>query len=519
MTLLPDDHAPSHLRATRLFCSIVCGVSMSMWAATASTQTLQRPPGVLPGVAPDTPGARAARGLETVTPRIDTAWPVNPGWLQSRSGCPPITNMRLHMRGKSDFLHLLQGQTALVLEGPFLDRVSDLRIAGVVPTILHRGNAKEACPHRALSEETGLLVVTFTLPQTTSAVDSMLDTYGVVGTRSGLGRPAACAINPALCQRHRLDRLPVKLEPMPQLQTIVPDAVTTAGNGSLDRTVELRGTHLSNAVVHWSSPPPCTTPCVAVVSRSFNSMNLRLRLDASNALQPGQVLPTTLRIGVPMIRDGQIQDIFRQDTIEGHLQTYIAESSIDIVRGRPAPPPPPPPPPPRSGGGQPPNLLPQRLSTGALLRRINGPNGPVRLPDTFCAGIPLLQSRIVPVPPLVWGVSVVNGPASNVRVELRNLETNAVLSSFVSGQLEVNGTAETRQNYGGRPTQVEAFHLGDHVRADFPEYQGVPGCYLHGANALSLPLDPPVGRLGIVVDPADQIEEGGNGEADNTLAF
>lgn len=179
-------------------------------------------------------------------------------------------------------------------------------------------------------------------------------------------------------------------------------------------------------------------------------------------------------------------------------------------------------PPSRASGGSStaqPNLLPQRASTAPLLRKINGIGGPIRVFDTFCNGVPLLNPTTVAVPPLVWGVSSANAAASGVRVELRNRATGAVLSSFVTGPLQSNGAAETRQNYPGRPASVQVIHLGKHVRADFPEFEGVPGCYLHGTAALSLTLDPPDGQLQIVVDPANAIDEGTNGEADNQLAF
>lgn len=166
-----------------------------------------------------------------------------------------------------------------------------------------------------------------------------------------------------------------------------------------------------------------------------------------------------------------------------------------------------------------PNVLPQLASTTSLLRKINGVGGPIRVADTFCSGVPLFNVGTVAVPPLVWGASATTAAASGVRVELRNLQSGATLSSFVSGSLPANGATETRQNYAGRPTQVQVIHLGPHVRADFPDYEGVPGCYLHGSAALSLTLDPPAGQLQIVVDPANTIEEGANGEADNALAF
>jgi hypothetical protein len=169
-----------------------------------------------------------------------------------------------------------------------------------------------------------------------------------------------------------------------------------------------------------------------------------------------------------------------------------------------------------SGGAQP-NLLPQLVSTAPLLRRINV-SGPIQVASTFCTGVPLTKPTAVAVPPLVWGVSSVQHPASGVRVELRNRQTGAVLSSFVSGPLQANGAAETRVNYPGRPAQVQVINYVPSKADGFPEFGGVAGCYISGPAA-SQTLDPPLGQLQIVVDPANAIAEGSNGEADNELAF
>lgn len=177
-------------------------------------------------------------------------------------------------------------------------------------------------------------------------------------------------------------------------------------------------------------------------------------------------------------------------------------------------------PPPRGpigvGGGSPPNVLPQLVSTGPLLRVIGGLQGNRMVSPTFCATLAQDQTRVVPVPALVWGASVVNADVNvPVRVELRS--GNAVLSSFNTNvPLRQNANAQTRSNYTGRPTQVRVTRVvGQALRQ---QYANQTGCFIDR----TLPADSPLAQvdrpdLRIVVDTGNAVDEGAAGEADNEL--
>jgi hypothetical protein len=170
------------------------------------------------------------------------------------------------------------------------------------------------------------------------------------------------------------------------------------------------------------------------------------------------------------------------------------------------------------GAAAQPNLLPQRMPPlGQLVRVIGtGRNNTREVSAFFCTLVPQDRVAVVDVPPLVWGVSVVNANVDQpVRAELRSGAT--VIASFdTTPPLRANADAQTRSNYPNRPTRIRVAN----VVADLVEDYGRRGCFLDRALSANDSLgrvDAP--NLSIVVDPGNRVDEGPSGEQDNVLVI